>query len=144
MRISTKGRYALRVMLDLAQHSGEEYISLSDIAYRQDISIKYLEMIVGLLVKAGLVVSLRGKNGGYRLKRPTADYTAGQILRAAEGRLSPVACLECSENDCSRADRCLTLPLWKELDRRINRYLDSVTLDALAEGRVDGENYPRN
>lgn len=136
MIISTKGRYGLRVMLDLAQHKEGEFISLKSIAERQEISMKYLEGIVAALNKAGLVASQRGKDGGYRLTRPADDYTVGEIVRATEGGLAPVACPECEEgrSGCGRADTCLTLPIWRRLDFIINGYLDSLSLTDALEG----------
>ncbi|MCI1664856.1 MAG: Rrf2 family transcriptional regulator [Atopobiaceae bacterium] len=125
---STRGRYALRVMADLAVHDG--WVSLGDISERQSISRKYLEQVTGLLHKAGLVDSQRGKGGGYRLSRAPEDYTLGEILRAAEGgSLAPVACLDCSRGEiCPRADTCPTLPVWRELGSLASGYLDSKTL----------------
>ena len=128
MMISTKGRYALRVMLDMAEHGGSEWHRLSDVAQRQQLSKKYLESIISVLSKAGLVDGLRGKGGGYRLNRPVADYSVGQILRLTEGSLAPVTCLEGDENTCPRAGHCTTLPMWEKLDTIINDYLDSVSL----------------
>lgn len=128
MLVSTKGRYALRIMLELGQCPAGEWLSLPVIAQRQEISEKYLESIISVLVKAHLVEGLRGKNGGYRLLRPVEQYSVGEILRLTEGTLAPVACLEGESNPCPRCDCCATLPLWQELDRRINEYLDSVTL----------------
>ena len=138
MMISSKGRYALRVMIDLAEHPDEGYIPLQTIAARQGISEKYLESIISVLSKAGLVDGLRGKGGGYRLNRPAADYSVGQILRLTEGSLAPVTCLESEENPCPRAGQCTTLPMWEKLDALINYYLDSVSLsDLLAQ--TDGQ-----
>lgn len=138
MMVSTKGRYALRVMLDLALNGGQEkYVSLADIAARQEISLKYLEAIVSALSKADFLESHRGKSGGYRLTRPTGSYTVGEILMAAEGSLAPVSCLE--GEPCKRAGRCLTFPVWKELDKRIDEYLESVTLSDVLNGEVSGK-----
>ena len=136
MMVSTKGRYALRIMLDLAQHAGEGYISLKEIAGRQDISMKYLEAIVSILNKAGFVQSMRGKDGGYQLSRTPSAYPVSEILALTEGSLAPVACMDCGQNACRRADVCLTLPMWKRLDALIDGYLKSVTLSDLLEGRV--------
>ena len=111
---STKGRYALRVMIDLAQHEGEGNIPLKSIADRQDVSKKYLEIIVKELVKGGLVNGVSGKGGGYSLSRKTEDYTVGEILELMEGTLAPVACLGDGAGVCPRAENCLTLPMWKE------------------------------
>ena len=138
MMVSTKGRYALIVCLDLAQQDPEAYISLREVAQRQNISMKYLESIVAMLNRAGLVRSLRGKGGGYRLSRELKDYSVGEIVRLTEGSLAPVSCLE-GENTCPRADKCLSLPVWEKLDTLINDYLDSVSLaDLLAEGGGNG------
>lgn len=133
MLVSTKGRYALRVMIDLAEHPTDGYIPLKLIAERQGISEKYLESIIKLLVRARLLTGLRGKGGGYRLNRPAASYSVGEILRLTEGTLAPVSCLECSPNKCDRAGACRTLPMWEKLDGLINGYLDSVTLADLLE-----------
>lgn len=132
MLISTKGRYALRVMIDLAEHPSEGFVPLKVIADRQEISEKYLESIIKLLVKAKLLSGLRGKGGGYRLTRSPAEYTVGSILRLTEDSLAPVACLEENADACPRAPACRTLPLWQGLDRVISGYLDSITLADLA------------
>ena len=132
MLISTKGRYALRVMIDLAEHPSEGFVPLKVIADRQEISEKYLESIIKLLVKAKLLSGLRGKGGGYRLTRAPAEYTVGSILRLTEDSLAPVACLEENADACPRATACRTLPLWQGLDRVISGYLDSITLADLA------------
>ncbi len=134
MNVTSKGRYALRVMLDLAQHPDEGYISLKTVADRQDISMKYLESIVGSLKKAELVESSRGKDGGYRLNRPAKDYPVGEILRCLEDNLAPVACIRAGSVDCDRAAACMTVPMWKELDEITNAYLDGVTLEDLLTG----------
>lgn len=136
MMISSKGRYALRVMIDLAQHDHGELISLKDIAIRQDISIKYLEMIVSNLNKGGMLISGRGKKGGYRLKKRPEEYSIGSILKLTEKTLAPVNCPEIEQECCERADECVTLPLWKKLDGIISDYLDSVTLKDVLEGRI--------
>ena len=128
MMISTRGRYSLRVMIDLAEHAGEGYIPMKDVAQRQGISLKYLEKILPVLAKNDIITGIQGKGGGYRLTRPAGEYTLGQILRLTEGSLAPVACLDCGSAPCDRAGDCRTLPIWTELDRRINEYLDSVTL----------------
>ena len=138
MMISTKGRYALRVLIDMAEHQTDGYIPLKEIAKRQDISEKYLESIVKSLVKGGVVEGMRGKGGGYRLCKSPDQFTTGQILRLMEGSLAPVSCLE-GENTCPRADKCLSLPVWEKLDALINDYLDSVSLaDLRAEGGGNG------
>ena len=128
MMISTRGRYCLRVMIDLAEHQREGYIPMKDVAERQDISLKYLEKILPVLVKNGIVEGLQGKAGGYRLSRKPEEYTLGEILRLTEGSLAPVACLECGAAPCDKTADCRTLPVWTELDRRINEYLNSVTV----------------
>ena len=133
MMVSTRGRYALRVMIDLAEHSDGGFIAMKEVAQRQEISLKYLERILPLLVEAGLVEGLRGKGGGYRLTREPDEYPLGEILRKTEGDLAPVACLECGANPCSRTAECRTLPMWKELDAIINNYLDSKTLADLVK-----------
>ncbi len=136
MMISTKGRYALRVMIDLAQNASEAYISLKDVAERQQISMKYLEMIVSLLNKGQMLESQRGKAGGYKLIKDSSEYTIGSILKLTEGTLAPVGCLEDGAKVCERAGECITLPLWKQLDDRIDEYLESVTLKDLVEGNI--------
>ena len=128
MMISTRGRYCLRVMIDLAEHQGDGYIRMKDVAERQGISLKYLEKILPVLAKNNIVDGIQGEGGGYRLSRLPEDYTLGEILRLTEGTLAPVSCLECGAAPCDRAADCRTLPVWTELDRRINEYLDSVTL----------------
>ena len=139
MLVSTKGRYALRIMLDLAQNSGGESVVLMDVAKRQGISEKYLESIVSSLTRAGLLTGQRGRGGGYRLSRTPEEYSIGEILRATEGPLAPVSCLKPEKNECGRSAECLTLPLWKELDRRMEGYLDSVTLAALLRGDISAQ-----
>lgn len=139
MLISTKGRYALRVMVDLAEHRTERYIPLRDLAQRQEISEKYLEAIIKLLVKARLLSGLRGKGGGYRLTKPPEDYTVGEILRLTEDSLAPVSCLDEGTLPCPRAEDCRTLAVWQGLAQVINQYLDSVTLAALMSAVPCGE-----
>ena len=128
MLISTKGRYALRVMIDLAEHQDSERTPLKEIAERQEISQKYIEAIMTLLSKSGLVDAVHGKGGGYMLNRKPEDYKIGEILRLTEGSLSPVACLEAGAAECPRKDNCRTLPLWTKLDELVEGYLDSVCL----------------
>lgn len=141
MLISTKGRYALRVMIDLAEHQTEGYIPLKTIAQRQGISEKYLESIIKLLVKAQLLSGVRGKGGGYRLTKTPEQYTAGQILRLTEESLAPVACLEPGASVCSHAAECRTLSLWQGLDQTINSYLDGITLEDLMRRGDAGDDY---
>lgn len=128
MKISTKGRYALVVMIELAGKSNNEYIPLKDIAERQQISVKYLEKIVAMLNKAGFVQSNRGNNGGYKLVKEPKEYKVGDILRAAEGDLAPTGCV--TEN-CVRKDKCKTFEFWQGLDKAIESYVDSTTLQDL-------------
>lgn len=139
MMISTKGRYALRVMLDIALQPQGEHISLKAISQRQEVSMKYLEAIVSNMGKAGLVDSFRGKNGGYRLNRLPSEYTVGEILRAAEGEIVSVGCLGEGKTGCDRADTCLTLPFWKKLDEVVDSYLESVTLQDILENKLNVE-----
>lgn len=133
MRISTKGRYAVRVMLDLATNNTGEYIKVKDIAGRQEISEKYLEQIISVLNKAGYVKSTRGAQGGYRIARDPASYTVGMILRLTEGSLNPVSCLDDDINECERCDTCETLEVWKKLAEAINGVVDHVTIADLVE-----------
>jgi transcriptional regulator, Rrf2 family len=141
MLISTKGRYALRVMIDLAEHQAEGFIPLKVIAQRQDISEKYLESIIKQMVKAKLVSGLRGKGGGYRLTKAPEQYTVGSILRITEDSMAPVACLEPGSEACPRAAECRTLSLWRGLDKVINDYLDDFTLADLMHSDPDGYDY---
>ena len=134
MNVTTKGRYALRIMLDLAQHPDEGYVSLKSIAERQGISMEYLEAIVGELKRAELVDSTRGKEGGYKLNRSAADYSVGEILRNLEDNLAPVACIKAGSIECDHAGECMTVPMWKELDDITNSYLNSVSLENLLTG----------
>ena len=131
VKISTKGRYALRFMIDLAENGNDKYISLKDISIRQDVSLKYLEQIASALVKAGLVQSVRGSQGGYRLTRAPAEYTVGDILRPIEGEFACVACLESSPNLCERYETCQTVHFWEGLSKVITDYLDGTTLEDL-------------
>ena len=132
MKISTKGRYALRMMVDLAVHSHGEWISLKEISERQNISIKYLEQIVSNLMRSGLLLSSRGPQGGYMLARKPEDYTVGEMLREIEGRLVPVACMESDPNHCLRYKQCPTIKFWEGLYKVVTDYVNSVTLADLA------------
>ena len=140
MKISTKGRYALRLMTDIAAHDSDGYVSLKDVAARQGISMKYSEQIAGLLAKAGLLHSGRGAQGGYRLAKRPEDYTVGSILRLTEGNLAPVACLEGPENICQRCGECSTLGFWAGLYAVVNDYIDRYTLADLLEEQAKKEN----
>ena len=128
MKISTKGRYALKIMIDLGINSSGEYISLKDIATRQGISIKYLEQIIAILNKAGFVKSARGNSGGYKLSKKPEEYRVGDILRVAEGDLAPTNCMK---EDCGRRADCITFSFWQGLDMVIEEYVDSKTLNDL-------------
>ena len=134
MNVTSKGRYALRIMIDLAQHRDEGYISLKTISDRTQLSMKYLEMIVGNLKKAELVDSTRGKEGGYKLNKTPQEYSIGEVLRCIEDNLAPVACIKEGEIQCDRSGACLTVPMWKELDDITNAYLDTVSLEDLLTG----------
>ncbi len=133
MKISTKGRYALRMLLDLAEHKDQGFIALKDIAKRQGISKKYLEQIVPILNKTDFLQTNRGFQGGYKLAKAPECYTVGDILRVTEGSLAPVACLNQTPNQCERSRECATLPVWQGLYRVINEYLDGITLQDLLE-----------
>ena len=134
MIVSTRGRYALRVMIDLTEHNDGSFVPLNDIAKRQEISEKYLESVVSSLVKAGLLEGLRGKKGGYRLTKAPEEYTIGSILRLTEKSLAPVACLDCKVNTCERKDICKTLPLWERLDSILDEFFEGINLKQLSEG----------
>ena len=136
MMVSTRGRYALRVMIDLAEHVNGGYVPMKEIAERQGISLKYLERIVPALVKNGLLEGVHGKSGGYRLTREPGDYKVGEILRLTEGDLAPVSCLECGADRCEHTADCRTLPMWNNLHDLINDYLNSVTLSDLVERNI--------
>lgn len=138
MRVSTKGRYALRVMIDLAEHSANAYVPMKEVAKRQEISLKYLERILPALSKNKLIEGIQGKGGGYRLTRDPSQYTVGEILRLTEGDMAPVACLECEEGQCERTGDCKTRPMWKEFYRRANEYFDTVTIADLLKGGKEG------
>ena len=129
--ISTKGRYALRVMIDLAEHKDQGYVPLKDIAERQQISKKYLEIIVRDLVASKMISGVSGKRGGYKLERDPDDYTVGEIIETMEGSLSPVACLACEVNECPRAEGCQTLPLWSEYDAMVHDFFYGKKLSSL-------------
>ena len=133
MKISTKGRYALRMMLDLALNEENGYIPIKEIAKRQGISDKYLEQIISILNHAGFVKSVRGAGGGYKLTKKPSEYTVGMILRLTEGSMAPVSCLEDEVNTCDRAENCVTLGVWKKLYSAINDVVDNITLEDLVE-----------
>lgn len=141
MKISTKGRYALRLLIDLAEHNADGYVALKDIAERQEISKKYLEQIVPLLNKAELLRTNRGYQGGYCLAKEPSKYTVGEILRVTEGSLSPVACLQYEPNDCPRKAECITLPIWEGLYKVITDYLDNITLQDIIDRSSVGNDF---
>lgn len=128
MVVSTRGRYALRVIIDLAEHWNGAYIPMKDVAKRQDMSLKYIEKIMPVLSRNKLVEGVHGKGGGYRLTRKPDEYTVGEILRLTEGDMAPVACLECDATPCEKTADCRTLPMWSKLHDIMNEYFDSVTI----------------
>jgi len=138
LKVSTKGRYALRMLLDLAEHRGDGFISLKEIAERQNISKQYLEQIVSLLNTSNILRTNRGKQGGYMLAKEPSEYTVREILRITEGSLAPVACLEEEINSCDRIEYCKTLSMWTGLNKVISEYLDSVTLQNMLEQYQEG------
>ncbi|MCR4695821.1 MAG: Rrf2 family transcriptional regulator [Lachnospiraceae bacterium] len=131
MLISTRGRYALRVMIDLAEHSNGEYIAMKEVAARQEISLKYLERILPILVKEKLIEGVHGKGGGYRLTRKPSEYKVGEILRLTEGNLAPVTCVECDEEEREQKGETRTIGMWEEIDKIVNDYFDSKTIEDL-------------
>ncbi len=131
MMVSTRGRYALRVMIDLAEHSNGEYVAMKEVAEREELSLKYLEKILPILVSNKLIEGVHGKGGGYRLTRRPEEYRVGEILRLTEGDLAPVACLGADAEPCPRKAECRTQPMWNELNGIINDYLDGVTIASL-------------
>ena len=141
MMISSRGRYALRVMIDLAEHDDGAYIPMKEVAQRQDISLKYLEKILPQLVAAKLVEGQHGKGGGYRLTRAPENYPIGEILRLTEGDLAPVACLECGAEACKRTADCRTLPMWKQLYELVNNFFDGITIADLIAPEQIGNDY---
>jgi Rrf2 family protein len=133
MKISTKGRYALRLMLDLALNYNGEFVSIKEISKRQEISDKYLEQIITVLNRAGFVKSVRGAQGGYMLAKAPAEYTVGMILRLMEGNLAPVSCLEDERNMCHRSPECVTVEVWEKINEAVNNVVDHITLADLVE-----------
>lgn len=136
MKISTKGRYALRMMLDIAENQKDGYVTLKEVAQRQGISKKYLEQIALRLSQASMLRAIRGYQGGYMLARPASSYTVRNILLVVEGSIAPVACLEDSPNQCERCQACKTLPVWEELNKRISGFLESITLEDVIQGNI--------
>jgi len=137
MKISTKGRYSLDMLLDLAEHKNDGFVSLKDISERQGISRKYLEQIVTLLSRPDILRTNRGNKGGYMLAKEPNKYTVGQILRITEGGLYPVSCLEDDPNRCERSGYCKTLTVWRGLEKAINKYLDSITIQDIIDNFKD-------
>lgn len=133
MKISTRGRYALRLMLDLALNDKDQYITIKSISERQEISGKYLEQIISVLSRSGYVKSVRGAQGGYKLAKPAEEYTVGMILRLIEGSLAPVACMDDDPNQCVRCGKCATLGVWEKINKAVSDVVDNVTLADLAE-----------
>lgn len=140
--ISTRGRYAVRVMIDLAEHDTGGFVPMKEVAARQGISLKYIERIMPLLTRAKLVQGVAGKGGGYRLCRPAESYHLGEILRASEGDMAPVSCLECGAEPCERALSCRTLPVWQGYYRLTNEYFDSVSLSSLLKEAAEDDTRP--
>lgn len=140
MMISTRGRYALRVLLDLAENNNGGYIPMKDVANRQELSLKYIERIMPILSKNTLVEGVHGKGGGYRLTKQPEDYKVGEILRLTEGDLAPVACLGCEAKPCERAAECRTLPMWSDFYKLVNDYFDNITLADLLQTNLS-DNY---
>ena len=141
MKISTKGRYALRLMLDLAVHNTGELVKIKDISARENISEKYLESIVKSLTKADVLEGLRGKGGGYRLTRPAEEYNVYEILKLTEGSMAPVSCLEDAARECERRGMCATLPVWEGLEKVVREYLSGITIQELTKQWQPGDNY---
>jgi len=141
LKISTKGRYALRMLIDLSEHKEDGFISLKEIAERQNISKQYLEQIVSLLHTSNFLRANRGKQGGYMLAKAPSEVTVGQVLRITEGSLVPVACLEDQANQCDRAGACKTLSVWEGLYRLINEYLDGITLQDILDRYEQADSY---
>lgn len=136
MMISTRGRYALRVMIDLAEHREDGYVPMRTVAERQGLSLKYLERILPMLAKSNCIEGVQGKGGGYRLTREPQDYTVGEILRLTEGNLAPVACLECDAKPCAREEECRTVTMWRQFHTLTNTFFDGISLaDLLRQDR---------
>ena len=133
MMVSAKGRYALRIFIDLAQNQGDGFVALSEVSKRQDVSLKYLETIVAMLVRGGLLRSQRGMSGGYRLSKDAKEISIYDIFNLTEGSLSPVACINCGENFCNRSEICYTKEMWANVDNLINNYFKSVSIQDLLE-----------
>lgn len=137
MKISTKGRYALRMLIDLAEHNDNGFVALKEIAKRQEISKKYLEQIIPILNRSGILITNRGYQGGYKLAKNPNEITVGEILRNTEGSMAPVACLEQMPNQCEKCSYCVTLPVWQGLEKVVNEYLDGISLQDIIEQRIN-------
>lgn len=140
MTISTRGRYALRFMVDLAENSTDSYVPMKDVAERQGLPVKYLEQILPVLTQNHIVEGLHGKGGGYRLVRKPEEYTVGEILRLAEGDLAPVACLECGAKPCEKVDQCRTISMWKKFQALIDGYFNGITIKDLMRDNTNNTN----
>lgn len=141
MPVSTKGRYALRLLIDIAEHQSGGYLPLREVAARQDISEKYMEVIAKLLVKGGVLEGLRGKGGGYRLSRSPDHISVREVLAMTEGSLAPVACLDPAGKPCAKAPNCPTLPMWRDLERVVDEYLEGYTIQSLMSASEPGDYY---
>lgn len=139
MMVSTKGRYALRVLIDLAEHNDGNFIPMKDVAERQGISLKYLERILPVLTKNKFIVGLQGKGGGYRLSRNPEEYTVGDILRLTEGTIAPVSCLEAGAEPCKRAAQCRTLKMWTDFYKLTNDFFDNITIADLMQTNTEND-----
>lgn len=137
MMVSAKGRYALRIFIDLAQNQGDGFVALSEVSKRQDVSLKYLETIVATLVRGNLLRSQRGMSGGYRLSREAKDISIYDIFNLTEGSLSPVACINCGENFCNRSDVCFTKEMWTNVDNLLNNYFKGISIQDLLDKNID-------
>lgn len=138
MKISTKGRYALRMLIDLAEHNDNGFVALKEIAERQDISKKYLEQIIPILNRSGILITNRGYQGGYKLSKNPDEITVGEILRNTEGSMAPVACLEQTPNQCEKCSYCVTLPVWQGLEKVVSEYLDGISLQDIINQKKSG------
>lgn len=136
MLVSTRGRYAIRIMLELSSHSKDDRVSLAELSRNQEISLKYAEAIVASLVKSGLLEGQRGKNGGYSLVKSPSEISIGEILKITEDSLAPVACMDCIPNNCPKKKKCMTLPMWENLGKMISDYLYGISLEDLMNGNI--------
>lgn len=137
MLVSTRGRYAIRIMLELSSHSKDDRVSLAELSKNQEVSLKYAEAIVATLVKSGLLEGQRGKNGGYSLMKKPSEISIGEILKVTEDSLAPVACMDCIPNNCPKKKKCKTLPMWEKLGKMISDYLFGISLEDLLNGKIN-------